>query len=88
MELEFCWINTIVNIFSDTGLHLTRVLLVKLKGHPFNMSLIQAYACQHSDSSEEVLERFYEILDAAKQQCKSQEIGHSYGLFECKGRRD
>ena len=43
-----------------------RVLLVKLKGHSFSVSLIQDYSLT-SDSSEEDLEQFYELLDAAKQ---------------------
>ena len=49
-----------------------RVPLAKLKGHPFNMSLVQVCALA-SESSEEDMERFYELLDDVKQQCMSQE---------------
>ena len=52
-----------------------RVLLVKLKGHPFNISiiLIQAYA-PTSASTEEDVEVFYGTLEKAKEQYKSKYI--------------
>ena len=49
-----------------------RVVLVKLKGHPFNMSIIQVYALTPEHTEE--IEAFYEDIDKAKRQCKSQEI--------------
>ncbi|MCH9665805.1 MAG: hypothetical protein K0U41_08180 [Gammaproteobacteria bacterium] len=50
-----------------------RVLLVKLRGKPFNISLIVVYA-PTSDSTDEESDKFYDTLDMAKAQCKSQEI--------------
>lgn len=50
-----------------------RVLLVKLKSAPFNISIIQCYA-PTCDSSDEDLEAFYEDMDKAIHQCKSQEV--------------
>ena len=47
-----------------------RVLLVKLKGHPSNISISQVYA-PTSASTEEDIEAFYETLEKAKEQCKS-----------------
>ena len=60
-----------------------RVLLVNLNGKPIYMSLFQTYALT-SDTSEEDMERFYELLDAAKQQYKSQEIFLVMGDFSTK----
>ena len=50
-----------------------RVILVKLKGHPFNVSIIQVYAptSEHTDVE---IEAFYENLDRAMRQCKSKEV--------------
>ena len=50
-----------------------RVLLLKLKGQPFNLSIIQVYA-PVADSSDEDIEELYEQLDQALEQCKLQEI--------------
>ena len=50
-----------------------RVLLVKLKGSPFDLSIIQVYA-PTSDSSEEEIHKFYDTLEEAKRQCGSQDI--------------
>ncbi|XP_042862524.1 craniofacial development protein 2-like [Penaeus japonicus] len=50
-----------------------RVMMVKLKGSPFNISIILVYA-PTSDSSEDDIDKFYETLEEAKGQCKSQEI--------------
>ena len=50
-----------------------RVLLVKLHGQPFNISIIVVYA-PTSDSSDEEIEGFYEKMEEAKSQCKSNEI--------------
>ena len=48
-----------------------RVLLVKLQGKPFNMSIIMVYA-PTSESTEEEIEQFYDTLEIAKSACKSQ----------------
>ncbi len=50
-----------------------RVILVKFKGHPFNVSIIQVYA-PTSENTDDEIETFYEDLDQAKRQCRSQEI--------------
>ena len=60
---------SIIGIWAISG----RVVLVKLKGHPFNMSIIQVYALT-SEHTDEEIEAFYEDFDKAKRQCKSQEI--------------
>ena len=57
-----------------------RVLLVKLNGHPFNISIIQEYA-PTSACTEEDIEAFYETLEKAKEQCKSQDIIIMMGDF-------
>jgi len=60
-----------------------RVLLIKIKGRPFNVCIIQAYA-PTADSSEEDIEDFYGQLDQAKKQCKSQDILIVMGDFNAK----
>ena len=45
----------------------------KLRGSPFDLFIIQVYA-PNSDSSEEEIEKFYDTLDEAKRQCRSQYI--------------
>eukprot|EP00794_Sanderia_malayensis_P018471 gene18471-20322_t len=50
-----------------------RVMLVKLRGNPFNINIIVVYA-PTSESSGEATNEFYEILEKAKEQCKSQEV--------------
>lgn len=50
-----------------------RVILVKLKGNPFNVSIIQVYA-PTSDADDEEVEKFYETVDEAYCQCKSADI--------------
>ena len=49
-----------------------RVLLVKLKEKPFDLSIIQVYA-PTTENSEDDLEKFYNTIENAKKQCKSQE---------------
>ena len=49
-----------------------RILLVKIQGRPFNISIIVVYA-PTSDCNEEEIDKFYN-LNMAKAQCKSQEI--------------
>ena len=46
-----------------------RVLLMKLKGHAFNISIIQVYA-PTAECDEEEISQFYDMLDT----CKSQEV--------------
>ena len=60
------------------------MLLIKIKGRPFNVCSIQAYAST-VDSSEEDIEDFYGQVDQAKKQCKSQEILIIMGDFNAKG---
>ena len=50
-----------------------RVLMMRIKGKPFDISVIQLYA-PTADSSEEEIDLFYEQLDEAKRQCKSQDV--------------
>ena len=57
-----------------------RIMLVKLKGKPFDNSIIQVYA-PTADKSEEEHEQFYNDLGMAKSQCKSQDIVIVMGDF-------
>ena len=50
-----------------------RVILVRLKGQPFDISIIIVYA-PTSESSEEEIVAFYNNLEEAKSHCRSQEI--------------
>lgn len=50
-----------------------RVILVKIKGNPFNVSIIQTYA-PTGDADESEVNAFYETVDQAYRQCKSEEI--------------
>lgn len=50
-----------------------RVMLVKLKGNPFNIFIIMVYA-PTSDGTDEEIEEFYDTHDKAKTRCKSREI--------------
>ena len=50
-----------------------RVLLVKIQGHPFNLAIIVVYA-PTAESTEEEIDSFYDILEKAKSQCKTNEI--------------
>ena len=58
-------------------------MLVKLKGKPFDISIIQVYA-PTADKSEEEHEQFYNDLEMAKSQCKSQDIVIVIGDFSAK----
>ena len=49
-----------------------RVLLVKLKGSPLDINIIQVFA-PTSASTEEELDKFYKELETAKKQCKVQD---------------
>ena len=46
-----------------------RIIMIKLKGTPFNRNVLQLYA-PTEDSTEEELENFYEKLTSARKQCK------------------
>ena len=50
-----------------------RVLMVKLKGNPFNTTIIQVYA-PTGDHSEEEVDAFYEDLHRARRQAGSQDV--------------
>ena len=50
-----------------------RVLLVKLKGNPIDINIIQVYA-PTNESSDEEINQFYDNLNMAKQQCKNHEM--------------
>ena len=48
-------------------------MIVKLRGKPFDITIIQVYA-PTADKSDGELDQFYEQLEKAKSQCKSQQI--------------
>ena len=50
-----------------------RVILVKFRGKPFDISLIQVYA-QTTDADSDEIDRFNEKVGAAMYQCKSQDV--------------
>ena len=59
-------------------------MLVKIKGRPFNIAVIQCYA-PTCDSLEEEVDTFYEHLGGgAMMQCKSQEIKIVMGYWNAK----
>ena len=60
-----------------------RIMLVKLKGKPFDISIIQVYA-PTANKSEEEHEQFYNDLEMAKSQCKSQDMVIVIGDFNAK----
>jgi hypothetical protein len=60
-----------------------RVLLVKLYGKPFNISLIQCYA-PTAEYDDDAITSFYEDLDKAYKQCKSDDIIYVMGDFNAK----
>ena len=60
-----------------------RVMLVRMKGTPFDTSIIQVYA-PTSESTEEEIEKFYEELDKAKSFCNSQDVILVMGDFNAK----
>jgi len=60
-----------------------RVLLIKLNGKPFNISIIQAYA-PTADCNEDAISDFYEDLEKAYKQCKSDDIIYVMGDFNAK----
>ena len=60
-----------------------RVILVKISGHPFNMNIIQVYA-PTSERPEEEVDLFYDQMEDAIKQCKSQDIIITLGDFNAK----
>ena len=60
-----------------------RVMVIKLKGTPVNINIIQAYA-PTSTSSEHDLETFYHHLDKAMSICKTAEMKIVMGDFNAK----
>ncbi|GFO22539.1 craniofacial development protein 2-like protein [Plakobranchus ocellatus] len=62
---------------------LDRVLLVKIAGKPVDLNIIQVYA-PTANSDDEDLDKFYNNLDTAKTQCKSQDPLIIMGGFNAK----
>ena len=60
-----------------------RVLLVKLKGQPININIIQVYA-PTSESSDEDIDMFYNDVEIARKHCKSNEVSIISGDFNAK----
>jgi len=60
-----------------------RIILVKLQGKPCDISIIQCYA-PTSDYDDVAIANFYEQLDEAYKQCKSQAIIYVMGDFNAK----
>ena len=61
------------------------IIMMKLKGKPFNINIIQVYA-PTEDSTEEVLEDFYEELTRIREQCKNRDINIIMGDMNAKVR--
>ena len=61
-----------------------RVLVVKLRGGPFDSSLIRCYA-PTADNNDDEVEKFCEQLDDPVKQRISQDIGIIMGDFNAKG---
>ena len=51
----------------------SRILIVKLRGKPFDIAIIQVYA-PTADKSDEAINQFYEQLEEAKRHFNSQGI--------------
>ncbi len=62
---------------------LIKILYVRLKRQPENITLIKVYA-PIADADEEEIEGFYEQLDNVKQQCKGQDFIIVMGYFNTK----
>ena len=50
-----------------------RIVMIRLRGRPLDITVIQCYA-PTAERSEEEIEKFYQQLDQAVRQCKSQDI--------------
>ena len=57
-----------------------RFMAVRLKGKPFDISLMQCYA-PTADNTDDEIDRFYDQLDKAIKQCRSQDIRIVMGDF-------
>ena len=60
-----------------------RILLIKLRAHPFNINVIQVYG-PTLNSAEEEKDKFYDLLDKTKAQCKPSEVTIVMGDFNAK----
>ena len=60
-----------------------RVLLVKIQGNPFNITIIVVYASM-TGSTEEEIDAFYKTLEEAKSQCKPNEVNIIIGDLNAK----
>ena len=60
-----------------------RVLLVKIRGAPFDVCIIQVYA-PTSEHDEEEVDKFYEEVNLAREQCKEHECIMVIGDFNAK----
>lgn len=59
------------------------ILLAKLKGNPFNISITVVYM-PIAQSTEEEINKFYNTLENTKSQCKQQEITNIMGDLNAK----
>ena len=59
------------------------MLLVKIQGNPFNITIIVVYA-PTTGSTEEEIDAFYETLEEAKSQCKPNEVNIIIGDLNAK----
>ena len=62
-----------------------RVLLVRIRGTPFNICIIQVYA-PTSEYEEEDVDHFYEEINLAREQCKEHEVIMVIGDMNAKSR--
>ena len=60
-----------------------RALLVKIQGHPFNITIIVVYAPM-TGSTEGEIDAFYETLEEAKSQCKPNKVNIIIGDLNAK----
>ena len=60
-----------------------RIMLIKLRGHPFNISIVQVYAPTSSHSEEEI-EQFYDELEQVLKEVKSFDYLVVMGDFNAK----
>lgn len=60
-----------------------RVMMMKLKGRPIDVNVIQVYA-PTSDADEDELEEFYQQVDKAERQCRMHELTVGMGDLNAK----
>ena len=65
--------NDIAKVVSGYWSVSERVMIVRIKRKPFDLSIVQVYA-PTSDRSDEKVDEFYEQLESAKKQSRSQDI--------------